>query len=195
MGPRGRSVIPGQATGLLCILLAGMLVGCSGVEIHSLGHEQVRKASECTIVGCADALSGYVVYQPMVVVSVTLKQVCPEGGDDCKDADKVNLCEIGQPFEMPDYSRPFLVDVRSGLGHAGVELSFADGWRLESVTDNSDNTAVLQAFESLFDKSTNANVYQNNGAPTPPCEQGLYSLVMNTNLEFEMKKIDFDPPF
>jgi len=36
-----------------------------------------------------------------------------------------------------------LIDIKSGIGKAGADITIIDGWRLGSVKDNSDNTAML----------------------------------------------------
>lgn len=59
--------------------------------------------------------------------------------------DDKGSCVVGKPFVPPDYSRPYRIDSKAGLGKSGVEVTIMDGWILGTFKDNSDNTAILQA--------------------------------------------------
>jgi len=48
--------------------------------------------------------------------------------------------------------KPYLIDVKSGLGKAGTDVTIIDGWRLGNVKDNSDNTAILGNLVTLATK-------------------------------------------
>jgi hypothetical protein len=99
----------------------------------------------------AGSVKGYIVYEPVVVVELTLRTTCVEIGQDGKTCSKQEIvCSAGAPFVLPNYSKPYLIDIKSGFGKAGVEVSFKDGWLLNSVKDSSDNTAVLTAVGKIF---------------------------------------------
>jgi hypothetical protein len=121
------------------------LAGCSGVEIRPISPALERASHEKD-----GSASGYVVYGPMVVVEVAPREVCL-----AKDAakgtctDEETRCAVGTPFVLPDYTKPFLVDIKSGFGKAGVDVTIADGWRLGNVKDNSDNSAILGLVEKI----------------------------------------------
>lgn len=152
---------------LIALTAPAALVGCAGLEIETLTPEQVAQARTSP----GNALKGYVVYEPLVVVDISVKEVCLAGkaGDNCKAA-LVEQCTASIPFSLPDYSKPYLVRSKNGFGKAGVDIAIGDGWRLGSIKDSSDNTAVLSTVEKLLGlASTNA------GSKGPRCPQpGLY---------------------
>jgi hypothetical protein len=125
--------------GLVAVLLLG---ACSGVDIRPISPTLAAKAH-----GEEGAASGYVVYGPMVVVEVSRVCVVKDAKGACRDDE--TRCAAGAPFVLPDFTKPFLVDVRNGFGKAGVDLTIADGWRLAGIKDQSDNTAILGAIEKL----------------------------------------------
>lgn len=132
----------------VCIAVSVLLAGCAGLEITTLQTSQVADARKPD----GKALDGYVLYEPIVVVEVSIKDVCTAGKDEkgnCKAATVVQ-CSASTPFLLPDYSRPYLVRSKNGFGKAGVDVAISDGWRLGSIKDNSDNTAVLGTVEKLF---------------------------------------------
>ena len=125
-----------------------LLTGCAGLEMTTLKPDQVTNARLAT----GTALDGYVVYEPVVTVEVSIKDVCLAGKDangNCNAA-TVTQCAASTPFLLPDYSRPYLIKSKSGFGKAGVDIAITDGWRLANIKDNSDNTAILGSFEKLL---------------------------------------------
>jgi len=120
------------------------LAGCSGVEIRPISPDLERQAHLRD--GTA---SGYVVYGPMVVVEIALRELCVAKNDRGACVEQEVRCAAGAPFVLPDLAKPFLVDVKNGFGKAGVDLTLGDGWRLGSLKADSDNTAVLGAIEKL----------------------------------------------
>jgi hypothetical protein len=127
-------------------LLAASLAGCAGVDITPLSP-----AEEAAAHAGGTTRKGYIVYEPMVVVEVSQKEVC--GAQDDKGACKgatVVACSAGTPFLLPDTSKPFLVNAQSGFGKAGVEIAITNGWQLGNIKDNSDNTALLGTLEKVL---------------------------------------------
>ena len=119
------------------------LAGCSGVDIRPISPALEREAH--TRDGAA---SGYVVYGPMMVVEVTPREVCvtkPEKGACATET----RCAVGTPFALPDLAKPFLVDIKSGFGKSGVDLTIVNGWMLGGIKDHSDNTAILSLLEKV----------------------------------------------
>jgi len=141
----------------MLVSLAGLagVAGCAGLEITTLKADQVSTARTT-----GNALNGYVVYEPIVAIELSTKEVCLGGKDEkgnCKSA-LVTQCAATLPFTLPDYTRPYLVTSKTGFGKAGVEVAIADGWRLSNIKDSSDNTALLSALgvktASASDKGT-----------------------------------------
>lgn len=97
------------------------LAGCAGLDIQPLTPQQAAAAH------AGNGLAGYIVYAPLTVVEISDR----EG------------CRVGAPFQLPDYSRPYLLRSRSGLGRSGVDVSIAEGWMLGGFKDTSDNGALL----------------------------------------------------
>jgi hypothetical protein len=63
----------------------------------------------------------------MVVVEVSQKEVC--SAQDAKGkctGDSVISCSAGTPFVLPDTSKPFLVNSKSGFGKAGVDVAITE---------------------------------------------------------------------
>ena len=122
------------------LAIAMLVAGCSGVDIRPISPALEREAHARD-----GAASGYVVYGPMVVVEVAVREVCLT-----KDKASCEVrCAAGAPFVLPDLSKPFLVDVRNGFGKSGVDVGINDGWRLGSLKDQTDNSAILGSIEKL----------------------------------------------
>ena len=154
------------------VILPALLAGCAGLDITTLRPEQVDQAR--TTAG--KELNGYVVYEPIVVVEVSLKDVCVAGKDEkgkCK-ADTVIQCSASTPFLLPDYSKPYLVRSKNGFGKAGVDVAISDGWRLGSIKDNSDNTAVLGTIEKVLGFKSNMVSTEDATCKAP----GLYQVIL-----------------
>lgn len=127
----------------ICALLAALALGaCSGVDIRPISPALESEAHQR-----AGVASGYVVYGPMIVVEVSRVCVVKDTKGACRDDE--TRCAAGVPFALPDFTKPFLVDVKSGLGKAGVDLTIVDGWRLGNLKDQSDNSAILGAIEKI----------------------------------------------
>jgi len=129
---------------IVSIFIVG-ISGCAGVDIKPITQEQAVSAHQA-----GSTASGYIVYEPIVVVEISQKDVCVAKDDKGNCKDQENRCAAGTPFVLPDYSKPYLVEVKSGFGKSGVDITITDGWRLGNLKDNSDNTAVLGTVEKLF---------------------------------------------
>jgi hypothetical protein len=150
-------------------LLAALLAGCAGVEIRSISQERALQAHDG-----AGKEHGYIVYEPVVVVEVGPRQVCTgtEGKGKCTLRSQ---CVAGAPFVLPDYSRPYLVSTKSGLGRTGLDMTIVDGWRLGSLKDSSDTGAVLGVLEKLATRGPSAE--PTSGAEESCKAAGLYRVV------------------
>ena len=127
-------------------LVAANIAGCAGLDITPISAADDAAAHAGNTV-----LKGYVIYAPMVVVEVTQKEVCSDKDDkgNCKGTSEIN-CSAGTPFTLPDPSRPFLVDARSGFGKAGIDVTITNGWQLGNIKDTSDNTTIFGTVEKLL---------------------------------------------
>lgn len=121
------------------------LSGCAGVDMKPISQEQAVSAHQAD-----STANGYIVYEPVVVVEVSEKDVCVAKDDKGNCKAQETRCSAGTPFVLPDYSKPYLVNAKSGFGKAGVDITITDGWRLGNIKDNSDNTAVLGTVEKLL---------------------------------------------
>ncbi len=131
-----------KSIAVISMIILG-LSGCAGVDIRPISHEQALSAHQT-----GSTASGYIVYEPVVVVEVSQVCVTKDANGSCKDQE--TRCAAGMPFVLPDYSKPYLIDAKSGFGKAGVDITIVDGWRLSNVKDNSDNTAVLGMVGTLL---------------------------------------------
>jgi len=147
---------------ILAVLIAlAALAGCAGLDIRPLTPEQAAAAH------AGGGQQGYIVYAPMTVIEL---------GD--KDG-----CRVGAPFQLPDYSRPYLVRSRAGLGRSGVDVSISNGWMLGGIKDTSDNGVLLDAAASVL-RARSAG----GGEGAPACRApGLYRLVRDAEgrMQFE----------
>jgi hypothetical protein len=132
-------------TAVSLVAVAWALAGCSGVDIRP-----ISPALEAASHARDGAASGYVVYGPMVVVEVGLREVCVARNEKGACTEQEARCAAGAPFVLPDLAKPFLVDIRNGFGKAGVDLAIADGWRLGALKADVDNTAILGTVEKLI---------------------------------------------
>lgn len=162
---------------IFAALLIFSLIGCAGVSIKPISLKMALEAhqdSSCN----SPCINGYIVYEPIVVVEVSQKEVCLEKDSkgDCKK--QVIRCSAGTPFVLPDYTKPYLVNIKSGIGKSGVDVTISDGWRLGNVKDNSDNTALLGTVGDMlgafktFSSLTKPAIDENCKAP------GLYRVTV-----------------
>jgi hypothetical protein len=156
---------------LIAAGLASSLVACAGVSIAPLSRDEANNAHKT-----GSSVKGYVVHAPVVVVEVS--RGCIGKEDKACEATEIQ-CKAGTPFVMPDYSRPFLVDVKSGFGKAGVDVTLTNGWLLSSIKDNSDNTALPLGLLNKLPVLKTSNV--TDAANSKDCLPGLY------RLEFDAK--------
>lgn len=182
--PRMTPRLNGIAKPFQALLLALLSVGCAGVSITPISADIARQAH--TDKG---TVKGYIVYAPIVVVELTEKLICLQQGEkgECKRAELT--CSAGTPFVLPDYAKPYAVDIHSGLGKAGADVSFRDGWLLTQVKDASDNTALLGMIEKVLGLDSKKTVEKTSGEPDRRCtEPGLYTVSV-TSQGIEMKRI------
>ena len=144
------------------------LGGCAGVSIDPISADKAGKAHSQD-----GAVKGYIVYGAMIVMQIGETEVCTQRGNDGKCTANKTVCTVGTPTVLPDYSKPYSVDIRSGLGKAGVEVQIADGWRLSGVKDASDNTALLSFLEKNIFK-TESVTKSTAAGPCGALEPGLY---------------------
>lgn len=155
------------------VLLQLMLSACAGVTIRPISTQQESAAHSGD-----SSVRGYIVYAPLILFSVGETEVCTKGPPNNQScpADAIRrVCGVGSPIVIPDFSKPFAVDIQSGLGKAGTDVQIADGWRLTGVKDSSDNTALL----TLLQKAVGVSI-----APTEAgCAElaGLYRWKIDPN--------------
>jgi hypothetical protein len=161
---------------LLIAMVCMIIAGCAGLEITPLTYEQ---SSKLHIDQDTAFKNGYVVYEPMLVVEISDKEICVlKDGDKCKKSR--NVCSAGEIKTLPDYSKPYLLTSKSGLGKAGVDLKIDDGWRLGGIKDESDNTALLGVLATAAGIQTKALI--NDGTQeTSRCPiTGLHKLTYDS---------------
>jgi hypothetical protein len=160
---------------LIFLTLLPTLASCAGVDIQAFkpkGDKSPDPFSDVT----SGSQKGYLVYHPKIMFEVIDKPICVANDKDGNCQVPGYVCGLGTKLILPDYRRPYLVTIRNGFGKAGVDLTFAEGWRLEGLKDSSDNTALLEVIAKAaglgaFKPST----VQINGQEFKQCEsKGLY---------------------
>ncbi|MFO1401506.1 MAG: hypothetical protein U1F30_09900 [Steroidobacteraceae bacterium] len=136
------------------------LAGCAGLDIRPLTPQQAAGAH------AGNGPAGYIVYAPLTVVEIS-------------DRDG---CRVGAPFQLPDYSRPYLVRSRSGLGRSGVDVSIAEGWMLGGFKDTTDHAALLGAAGQLLGMRAGGGT----GAAGACRASGLYRLAARADGGLEL---------
>jgi len=134
-----------------------VVAGCAGVDVRPITARQAESAHEA-----GRDVRGYIVYAPLVVVEVSRQEGCI-GKDDKGHCVPGVQCVAGKPFLLPDYSRPYLIDAHAGLGRAGLDVTIADGWRLGSLKDSSDNGDLLGALDKIMTRSGTAGARSTDG--------------------------------
>ena len=132
------------------------LAGCASLDIVATSKSDVERLWS----GNSNTKSGYVIHAPMVVVERRLLNSCD--GDKCQ-----LVCAFGKPFTLPDLTRPYLINARPGLGKLDVELAIGDGWRLDSMKQSVDNTAILGALQAIAGGGGQAQVAGLKPSPAP----------------------------
>lgn len=81
-------------------LIAASIAGCAGLEITP-----ISPADEDAAHAGITNLKGYIIYEPMVVVEVSQKELCSDRDDkgNCRGATDIT-CSAGAPFILPDTS-------------------------------------------------------------------------------------------
>jgi len=159
-----------------------ILTGCAGLDISSLTVDDANKAHVNT-----GQVKGYIVYQPMIVVEISERELCLARNAAGKCTSVKTVCGIGDPKTMPDYSKPYLVNPKSGFGKAGVEVDIEDGWRLGKIKDESDNTELLSVLAEGAGIQSTENLVPSNGDVTGCSQSGLYRLKLDEG------KMNMDP--
>lgn len=159
---------------LSAISAALLLSACAGVDVTP-----ISPTLRAGLHGSADAEKfanrGYVVYEPMLLVSVAPGKKCLGQAKDGKClGTSQDVCEISEPKLLPNYNRPYLVKSRSGFGKAGTQIDIKDGWMLSSIKDESDNSAILAAL--LGKEKLAASAMGGEAAPVPGCAIGVYTV-------------------
>lgn len=156
------------------------IVGCAGVSMKPISSTEAQ-----ALHAESNSKTGYVVYEPMVVVEVSEQIIC--GGKDAegKCNDPKIRCAAGTPFLLPDYKKPYLIDSKSGFGKAGTEITIIDGWKLGSVKDSSDNSNIL----GLIGKLGGVDIASSKGNENKTCTSaGLFKLSI-TSEKLELTRI------
>lgn len=113
---------------------------------------------------------GYDVYRPQPYILVTFEET---------KADKETKVEAkGTLLWLPDMTARYRVKTWNHFGKADFEFKFDDGWRLSSVADKSDNTAIAKeligvAKELGLKAMTGGAAALEPGEKAPPPQQPL----------------------
>lgn len=170
---------------IVVAIIPVFMSGCSGLDIKSMTLSEVQAAR---VKDNKKPLDGYVIYEPMTVVEISSKAVCQTTMKDgkCEGASKIQ-CAASLPFQLPDYSKPYLIKSRTGLGKAGVDVTITDGWKLGGIKDSSDNSAILSFIEKGVFKSFTED------KSTTCKEPGLYKLTPklddHENVSFDLEAL------
>lgn len=137
---------------LAFVLLAS---GCGGLELRKgeVGKE-----------------GGYQLYLPKVLVTVSSDRRCkePDGEGNCPTGDWEIVCELGEPWVLPDYAKPYVARFKPGIGSQSASLEVVNGWLLGAATTETDVTDL---------SSTIPGLVETEAADT--CKEGIYEWTAN----------------
>lgn len=119
------------------------MCGCASLDIRPIAVSSLES-------GQREKLSGYIVYEPVVAVEISKKDECIKKDSKGNCLTHEISCSAGAPFLLPDYTKPYVIDTKSGFGKAGADITIVDGWRLGNIKDSSDNTAILGSIEKIL---------------------------------------------
>jgi hypothetical protein len=109
---------------LAFVLLAS---GCGGLELRKgeVGKE-----------------GGYQLYLPKVLLTVSSDRRCrePDAEGNCPNNDWEIVCQLGEPWMLPDYAKPYVARFKPGIGSQSASLEVVNGWLLGAATSESDVT-------------------------------------------------------
>lgn len=143
------------------VLFFAVLAGCGGLRMTSITTTQAEMAHDQE-----GTMQGYIVYHPMLVV--TLKE---NGG----------VCKIdGEPVVLPDYRKPFLLEIEPGLSRYNVDLRIEDGWRLGGATAEVDSTAWMELAMKALGAALTGEVAHVTASIS--CTPGLNKLVVENGV-------------
>ena len=147
------------------------LAGCSGFDIKPISADEAKNAHAAHTIG-----DGYVIYAPVVVVEIGSRRACLRKDSKGNCEEEEIRCVAGTPFVLPDRSKPYLINFRSGFAKAGVDVAIADGWRLNGVKDAADNQSVLGVIGKLAAgvSLAPAKAGEGDNAVDGECKPGLY---------------------
>ncbi|WP_423908709.1 hypothetical protein [Candidatus Spongiihabitans sp.] len=94
---------------ILIMFSIAFLSSCAGVNIKPITITEDGSSH-----GTGNNLDGYILYAPKVFVVVKNIE------NDCKITS----------FQMPDYNKPFTLNLKSGLGKIDTTIEIKDGWML-----------------------------------------------------------------
>ncbi len=171
------------------VVLIASLAGCGGVEISSLSDEEAEKAHQS-----GHKIPGYIVYHPMIVVEVKeiIEKEVETEDSIIREYGKIKECVVGKPQTLPDYEKPFLLRLKPGIGKSSVDLKIEDGWRLDGIKTESDNTALLQVLQKIVTQGASVSLMPSDG--TCELKPGLYRLSLEKgSVELKLKPIPIKP--
>ena len=147
------------------------LSGCAGLDIASLSTAAANNAHSRS-----NEVKGYIVYHPMVVVEVGEKELCIAKNEKGQCTKVKTVCGVGDPKTLPDYSKPYLLTPKSGLGKAGVDIKIEEGWRLGGIKDESDNTALLGVLATAGGIETTVEGPVSDASISDCSDSGIYQV-------------------
>lgn len=137
------------------------LSGCAGISINPITNQDETERN----------FNGYVVYSPKVFVHVKVVD------NDCKIS----------TFQMPDYAKPFTVNINGGFGKINANVNIINGWMLGGIIADIDNTSVVGDINgAAFPQSLQQNDPDKRKKPDVcgDMKEGIYSLeYANTSLK------------
>jgi hypothetical protein len=105
---------------LILPLLALALTGCAEYHIRPVRPAEVAAVKD-----------GYIFYQPELYFAVTRTV----------DKDKQESITVA-PLYLPNYQKPYRVTTFNFLAKSDFGFNFENGWKLTSISDRADNSAV-----------------------------------------------------
>lgn len=145
---------------LTLLTTVSMVAGCGGLDLRK---------------GLADDKSGYQLYYPKILVTVSAERRCisPDAKGECPDDEWKHNCLMSKPWVLPDYNKPYVAKFKKGVGSQSATIEIVDGWMLGRASSATDVSAITSTLFELASEDASAK-----------CKEGVHEWTADGFKEF-----------